>query len=325
MKKRYKIPLLVVISIWTLVILGSTTSYIPRRSVGETTNPHINSRTLVASHRAGADLKPENTMMAIKYLVNNGVHTTDIFEMDLKITACKQLILLHDGTFDRTSNSVEVLGRANTRPSEFTLEELYELNLNLGYKFIALDGSRPFEEEFCDDLRPATINEVFAFLENNVDNPQYILEIKDSGDLGLEATDILVEIMKSLDDPTIFDRVILGSFHGEVSRHIDENHPEIIRSAGIMEVLDFYFRFTFGLSLRNVNYRVLQIPYKDFVINFGKRSIITFAHHHDIAVQFWTINDEASMRHLISIGADAIMTDRPDLLYTILQNWSCPC
>ena len=30
-------------------------------------------------------------------------------------------------------------------------------------------------------------------------------------------------------------------------------------------------------------------------------------------VQFWTINDADEMRRLLAMGADGIMTDRPDL------------
>ncbi|MBR2879090.1 MAG: hypothetical protein IKC02_00290 [Oscillospiraceae bacterium] len=40
---------------------------------------------------------------------------------------------------------------------------------------------------------------------------------------------------------------------------------------------------------------------------------MNYAHEHNIAVQYWTINDRDEMAYLQSIGADAIMTDLPDL------------
>ena len=41
----------------------------------------------------------------------------------------------------------------------------------------------------------------------------------------------------------------------------------------------------------------------------------------NIAVQFWTINDENDMRFLIERGVDAIMTDDPQLLRRVLEEY----
>jgi glycerophosphoryl diester phosphodiesterase len=42
---------------------------------------------------------------------------------------------------------------------------------------------------------------------------------------------------------------------------------------------------------------------------------------HNIAVHYWTINDEETMRTLIEKGVDGIMTDRPTLLNSILSEY----
>ena len=47
-------------------------------------------------------------------------------------------------------------------------------------------------------------------------------------------------------------------------------------------------------------------------MNLGTSRLVNYAHKHNIAVQYWTINDSAEMAYLQSIGADAIMTDVPD-------------
>ncbi|MFD1732614.1 glycerophosphodiester phosphodiesterase family protein [Deinococcus malanensis] len=41
-------------------------------------------------------------------------------------------------------------------------------------------------------------------------------------------------------------------------------------------------------------------------------------HTRGVAVQVWTINDEAEMRRLVRMGVDGIITDRPDLLKKVL-------
>ena len=38
-----------------------------------------------------------------------------------------------------------------------------------------------------------------------------------------------------------------------------------------------------------------------------------------MAMHYWTINDEATMRRLIERGADGIITDYPELLMSILN------
>ena len=313
-------------SIFVFFVLVSTASCASRRKAEDLIeNPFIitNNQPLIASHRAGASVAPENTMRAIKLLVNeNTKHTTDIIELDLKITKDGYLILLHDKTFDRTSNSNELLGTQNARPSEFTLEQIW--NLNLGENFQNLNGDFPYRglrgEQIYDCLRPVTINEVFAFLENETEvRPRYILEIKNSKDLGKKAVRELINAMNAYQENGIFERAIVASFNGEVLKYIDRNFPEVQRSASIGEVVNFYFRFLFRIGLNEVNYTVLQIPYRKFFINFANRNLVNFANQHGIAVQYWTVNDERTMRRLIDIGADAIITNRPDLLYRILN------
>ncbi|MBQ7810325.1 MAG: hypothetical protein IJ346_05105, partial [Clostridia bacterium] len=57
----------------------------------------------------------------------------------------------------------------------------------------------------------------------------------------------------------------------------------------------------------------------DYTINLGTSRVVNYAHKHNIAVQYWTINDPAEMARLQKIGADAIMTDVPDKAAGILK------
>jgi glycerophosphoryl diester phosphodiesterase len=45
--------------------------------------------------------------------------------------------------------------------------------------------------------------------------------------------------------------------------------------------------------------------------------MVDAAHSQNLAVHYWTINDIAEMEHLISIGADGIMTDYPHRLQQV--------
>ena len=165
-----------------------------------------------------------------------------------------------------------------------------------------------------DDVRIQRVEEVLDYLQAHGDF-QYIIEIKNGGDLGKQGVDILYNILKERD---LLDDVIFGTFHGEVSKYVDEKYPDLMRSAGIAEVLQFYFASFLGIKL-DVNYVALQIPYRLAGFNLGTARIINYAHSMDLAVQYWTINDPEYVKYLNSIGADCIMSDDPGMAYRVIN------
>ena len=60
---------------------------------------------------------------------------------------------------------------------------------------------------------------------------------------------------------------------------------------------------------------------KGIKLQLAKQNYIDRAHRCNIAVQYWTINQEADMRMLIDMGVDAIMTDNPKLLTEVLSSY----
>ena len=88
-----------------------------------------------------------------------------------------------------------------------------------------------------------------------------------------------------------------------------------------MECVKFYFSALLDLDRDPGAFRfqALQIPTTDYFVNLGTSRVVNYAHKYDIAVQYWTINDPAEMARLQSIGADAIMTDLPDVGADVLS------
>ncbi|TMV08251.1 hypothetical protein FE781_15325 [Paenibacillus thermoaerophilus] len=66
---------------------------------------------------------------------------------------------------------------------------------------------------------------------------------------------------------------------------------------------------------------VLQLPVESGGISLKDRRLIDTAHRLNMQVHYWTINDEATMRELLELGADGIITDRPDLLKKVLTEF----
>ena len=192
----------------------------------------------------------------------------------------------------------------------------------MGAKFKNDAGEMPFAaltgEDVPDELRILTIEETFDYL-CAIGDYDFIIEIKNSGDLGRRGVDTLCAV---LEERNLFDRVAFGTFHEEISMYVDETYPALSRSTSIDEVISFYIAALTGSKTYEPPCTVLQIPftskYLDMGINLGTAQVINYAHSHDMAIQYWTINDEEDMRYLVSMGADCIMTDSPDRLYRVM-------
>ncbi len=267
--------------------------------------------TMLSGHRAGGGIAPENTMAALRNCVESDAYELDIFEFDLRMTADGELVLLHDSTFDRTSNAVEHFGHEDVRPGDYSLAELKQLNMGEGFK--SDDGRAPYVglrgDDIPDDLRVITLEETLDYLESSGDY-RYIIEIKDSGETGYKAVD---KLYAALCDYGALERTVVGTFNNEVTEYMDSSYPELPRSAGFNEAIKFYLCSFLGLKVESFPFVALQIPTTDYVVDLGTSRVVNYAHEHNIAVQYWTINDKEEMAYLQSIGADAVMTDVPDI------------
>ena len=323
-KKRHRARIIVPLLI--LAILGglffvATHNWNDEIVTYDTTNPYITpyGKTMVSAHRSGGGIFPENTLMAFEGCVTSKDFKTDIFEFDLHITKDGKLILLHDDTLDRTTDSEEVFGVTGARPEDYTLEELKTLNFGDG--FVDDNGNAPYRglkgSAVPASLHAVTLEEVLDLLEKSGDY-RYIIEIKNSKELGYDAADALYGILKS---KKLLGKAIVGTFKAEVTRYIDEQFPDMYRSASIAEVLEFYISSLLDLKCAPgyYKYKALQIPANQFVVKLGTSRLTNYAHKNNIAVQYWTINDPDDMEYLKNINADCVMSDVPDTAYGVMN------
>ena len=287
----------------------------------DTTNPFVTGETAISAHRSGAGDFPEETLAAFRGCAENTDFQVDYFEFDLHMTADNVLVLSHDSTLDRVSDAAAVFGAENVLVRDKTLAELKQLNM--AAQFANDAGETPYAAlhggDVPDELRILSLDEVLDYLTEAGDY-HYIIEIKDGGEVGLAAADQLYATLKMRE---LLDRVIVGSFRDEVADYITENYPDMHRSASPEEVVQFYFAALTGKKSFACSYDVLQLPFGDaessFGINLGTTTVINFAHAHDLAIQYWTVNSEKDMEYLASVGADALITDYPDRAAGVLS------
>ncbi len=79
-------------------------------------------KILVTAHRGDWRNAPENSLKAFEYAAAMGV---DIIELDLNKTKDNEIVIMHDGTINRTTNGTG-------KPVDYTLQELKNFRLKNG-------------------------------------------------------------------------------------------------------------------------------------------------------------------------------------------------
>lgn len=292
---------------------------------------------ILIAHGGGNKEFPDNTLEAFynAYSVDNRV----MMETDVSITKDGVVILSHDTTLDRKTN---VTGKI----ADWNYADLISQKVDFGYTNPtddndALSGDRehfkgpdgkekyPSDVTYPDGVNPrdekvflaTTLEELItAFPENRI-----TVEIKQSGELGMTA---LKEVLRLLEKHDAFNRVVLASFHEEL---FDE-YKRLLKSGEVPKkfmfspatdsVTSFVVLHILGLDVfYGDRITVFQIPTKQSGINLATSRLVRSAHRHNIAVHYWTINDIEEMKHLISIGADGIMTDYPHRLKEVYDSY----
>ena len=121
------------------------------------------------------------------------------------------------------------------------------------------------------------------------------------------------------------DQIVVGTFHDEIEEELKTKYPELLRGAPTGTAAKFILTHFLGVNIfDNSDFACLQIPMSydlGIELHLDKQSIIDRAHRRNIAVQYWTINDADEMRQLIELGCDCIMTDNPELLNQVLDEY----
>ena len=251
------------------------------------------------AHGGAKDLWPENTMVAFEGSVQLGV---DVLEIDMKITKDDILVCHHDHTIDRMSDGEGELG-------EYTFEELLEYNF--GYGFQDLDGNYPYREAYVPICKLEAVFDSFPDM-------YYTVEIKDSGDRGRKAGELLKTMVENY---RLEDRMIVASFDDEtLTAFLGLEGNTIPVSASQKEATKFVITAKSRTSiLFSPEAVALQLPMEELGLNLTTKRVIKSAHKHNMAVHYWTIDDKEDMRTLIENGADGLITDRPDIMIELLE------
>ena len=200
-------------------------------------------------------------------------------------------------------------------------EKVKEILNYCEYAYVTKDLSKSNLEEL--GLEIATVDKLFEEFYQSHPDLLFIVEIKNSGELGYKACEILYDTLNKY--PGQKNQIVVGTFHDEIEEELKTNYPDLLRGAPTGTAAKFVATQLLKVNLfDNSDFACLQIPMSYDVgieLHLDKATFINRAHRRNIAVQYWTINDPDEMRELIELGCDCIMTDNPILLKQVLEEY----
>jgi glycerophosphoryl diester phosphodiesterase len=240
---------------------------------------------LVAAHRGGALLWPENSLLAYRNALSLGV---DLLETDVHLTADGEVVVLHDPTLERTTT-----GAGAVRDARRTDLALLRLR--------ARDGSATQEPI-------PTLDQLLALLRPGPH--ELLLEIK-VGPQRQPYAGIEAETLARVRAAGVLDRVVVMAFEADTLRRVRALEPSVrlalivsrTRVTGDGGGPDTPARWAIeaGATHLAIDHRVIDA------------GVVASAHRAGLKIAAWTVNDESDLRRVLDLGVDVVITDRPDL------------
>lgn len=235
----------------------------------------------IVAHRGGARVGNENTLSAFANAIRLDV---DMIELDVHLTADNQLVVCHDPTLNRTTDTKGVI-------AEMTLDEFkraHALDRNTGM---------PTEETL------PTLREALDLIGHQT---AILLEIKRPHKNSYPGIERLVWQM--LVETDMLESVTVQSFDDDVLTAMHAIAPEVKLEKLII------CRLPFGLVLDN---RIHRFRFENYThcrsINaFSKlvtKAFVEEAHRAGLQVKVWTVDDPRK----VLPGVDGVITNRPDI------------
>lgn len=239
----------------------------------------------ILAHRGlVSEFVPENSLSAFANALAAGA---DVIETDIQASADGVAFIFHDGDLKR-------LAKINRRFSDCSSEEILEIDIGFGKRIPTLEQAL---------MALPTV--------------QFNLDLKTEH--AIEPTIAVIEKLKA------HSQVLISSFsESRRLKALSLLKKPVKSSAGTGKVLKLYFASLFGAKALFQRFArgssAIQVPIKKGLIRFDSPRFISYCKNANLEIHFWTINSPATMKKLVELGADGIVTDHCDLAFTTLRN-----
>ena len=264
---------------WALGVIG-----VAAGSAGAQDKP----ATLLAAHRGGALLWPENSLLAFRNAVALGA---DFIEFDVHLSRDGEVVVIHDPTLDRTTTGA---GPVKDR----TVAELKAVRLK--------DRTGAVTEETVP-----TLDEVAAVAAHG--KRRMLLEIKVDPSRA-RYPGIEEKVLAIVDRHGMAGSTVVMAFEAPTWRRVRELRPDVATCA-------LYSARMLGRTSLAAELEALSSAGVRFIgveHTAVDATMVAQAQREGIGVGAWTVNDAAAMKRLIDAGAAILITDQPDVAKTVL-------
>jgi glycerophosphoryl diester phosphodiesterase len=244
--------------------------------------------TLLAAHRGGSLLWPENSLLAFRNALALGA---DFIEFDVHLSKEGEVVVIHDPTLDRTTS-----GSGPVRDS--TAAELKALHLK--------DRTGALTEETVP-----TLDEVVAVAAQA--KRRMLLEIKVDAS-HVRYPGIEEKVLAILDRHGMAASTVVMSFDAPTLRRVREMRPDVpmcaLYSARMLGRTSLQAELD---TLRAAGVRFIGVEHTAV-----DAAAVAQARAAGIGIGAWTVNDAAGMKRQIDAGAAILITDQPDVAKSLL-------
>jgi glycerophosphoryl diester phosphodiesterase len=236
------------------------------------------------AHRGASSQFPENTLLAFRQAIEQGV---DALEIDIHRTTDDELVIIHDPTLERTTN-----GSGSVR--NHSLPEIRQLDAGQGEKVPLLTEviqlARQAQIRLCVEIKGANATEELAITIGVIQT--------------LEATDFLRQaIVTSFSSKALLRA---KAIHPQVSTMLDPSPQD-----GSLTPHQICAQ-TLAASANCLSY--------DF--RFLTPAIVTECRLSGLALWPWDPDEPDDIRQVLMLGVQGVMTNRPDALNMVLHDFT---
>lgn len=240
----------------------------------------VGSQPLAIAHRGGALLAPENTLAAFAVSTALGLR---YLESDIRLTADGELVCFHDEMLDRCTTGT---GRVSARTAD-------ELRAR-----VRVGGTEPIPT-----LREAL--ETFP-------DACFTIDVKERA--------AIAPMARLLQRRDFAERVcVAGAWDGPLQL-LASQAPHVRTALGWRSLVALLSASKAGLQppAAAVTGRFAHVPIRVGRLPVHSPSLVRRAHRLGVRVIVWTVDEPTLMHELLDMGVDGIITDRPDLLRTVM-------
>jgi glycerophosphoryl diester phosphodiesterase len=256
----------------------------------------------VVAHRGASEDRPEHTLAAYRRAIEIGA---DALECDVRLTADGHLVCVHDRKVDRTSN-----GRGLVSTLELTQLEGLDWGSWRRIADQSPDGpgpDAPDVESLDDRSRLLTLRRLLSMLAESGTRVELAIETKHptryGGLVERQLVSVLHEFGWAAPPPGGTGRVRVMSFSVLALRRMRQLAPRLplVLLLDKMHLTHRDGDLPRGVAIAGLGIHVVR-QHPDFVRRIRENGN---------AVHVWTVDDPSDVDLCLSLGVDAIITNRP--------------